>query len=81
MAKKANTMITKRFVMRQSLIGKKAIITFTNKKGDTFTYDHDAVYEANKDKLGAMNCWHKYKNYTNTNALPTWARDHQVESK
>ena len=81
MAKKANNMVTKRFVMRKSLIGKKAIITFTNKKGDTFTYDHDAVYDANKDKLEAMNCWHKYKNYTNTNALPTWAREHQVESK
>ena len=82
MAKKqANTMTTKRFVMRQTLIGKKAIITFTNKKGNSFTYDHDAVYEANKDKLNAMPCWNKYKNYTNTNNLPTWAREHQVESK
>ena len=32
MANKANNMVTKRFVMRKSLIGKKAIITFTNTK-------------------------------------------------
>lgn len=74
-------MTTKRFVLRKTLIGKKAIISFTNKKGITMKYDHDAVYNANKDKLNAMPCWEKYKNYTNTNALPTWARDHQVESK
>ena len=81
MTKKANTMTTKRFVMRKTLVGKKAIITFTNKKGDSYTYDHDAVYEANKEKLEKMPCWNKYKNYTNTNNLPTWAREHQVESK
>jgi len=72
---------TKRFVLRKTLIGKKAIITFTNKKGDVMKYDHDAVYNANKEKLEAMPCWAKYKNYTNTNNLPTWARQHQVESK
>ena len=72
---------TKRFVLRKTLIGKKAIITFTNKKGNVMKYDHDAVYNANKEKLEAMPCWEKYKNYTNTNNLPTWAREHQVESK
>lgn len=74
-------MTTKRFVLRKTLIGKKAIITFVNKKGDSMTYDHDAVYTANQDKIEAMNCWHKYKNYTNSNNLPTWAREHQVEAK
>jgi hypothetical protein len=72
---------TKRFVLRKTLIGKKAIITFTNKKGDVMKYKHDDVYNANKEKLEAMPCWEKYKNYTNTNNLPTWAREHQVESK
>jgi hypothetical protein len=83
MANKAtvNSMTTKRFVMRKTLVGKKAIITFTNKKGNSYTYDHDKVYKANKEKLEAMPCWNKYKNYTNTNNLPTWAREHQVESK
>ena len=34
MSKEINNIITKRFVIRKSLIGKHAIITFTNKKGD-----------------------------------------------
>jgi len=72
---------TKRFVMRKSLIGNNVIITFTTKKGNTYTYDHDAVYSANQEKLESMECWHKYGNYTNSSNLPTWARDHQVEVK
>tara|TARA_B100000900_G_scaffold252586_1_gene215274 strand:+ start:340 stop:558 length:219 start_codon:yes stop_codon:yes gene_type:complete len=72
-------MTTKRFVMRKTLIGKNTIVTFTNKKGITYKYDHDAVYSANQEKLEAMECWHKYGNYTNSNNLPTWAREFAVE--
>ena len=72
-------MTTKRFVMRKTLIGKNEIVTFTNKKGITYMYDHDAVYSANQEKLEAMECWHKYGNYTNSNNLPTWAREFTVE--
>ena len=64
----------KRFVIAKSLIGKNVLITFTNKKGETYTYDHDAVYSANQEKLEAMECFQKYSNYTNSNNLPTWAR-------
>ena len=67
--------ITKsRFVISKTLIGKSAIITFTNKKGITFTYDHDAVYSANQEHFETMNCFQKYGSYTNSNNLPTWAR-------
>ena len=62
-----STLKTKRFVMRKSLIGNNTIITFTN--------------SANQYKLETMECWHKYGNYTNSNNLPTWAREHQVETK
>tara|TARA_Y100000361_G_C11026008_1_gene272182 strand:+ start:232 stop:450 length:219 start_codon:yes stop_codon:yes gene_type:complete len=72
-------MTTKRFVMRKTLIGTNTIVTFTNKKGITYKYDHDAVYSANQEKLEAMECWHKYGNYTNSNNLPTWAREFAVE--
>ena len=72
-------MKTKRFVLRKSLIGKKVIIEFTNKKGVTRKYSHDKVYEANKERLEAMPCWGKYKNYTNTNNLPTWAREFEIK--
>ena len=65
---------TKRFVIRKSLIGKNAVITFTNKKGETYTYNHDEVYECNKERFNNMNCFQKYKSYTCTNNLPTFAR-------
>ena len=69
-----NELTTKRFVIRKSLIGKNVVITFTNKKGDECTYNHDDVYNNNKDLLNNMNCFNKYKSYTATNNLPTWAR-------
>jgi len=77
----SNAITTKRFVIRKSLIGTNTIITFTNKKDQTFSYDHDAVYSANQEHLETMECFQKYGNYTNSNNLPTWAREHQVETK
>ena len=68
-----------RFVISKSLIGKNVVITFTNKKGITYKYDHDAVYSANQEKFETMNCFQKYGNYTNSNNLPTFARDYSVE--
>ena len=67
-------LITKRFVIRKSLIGKKAIITFTTKKGNSVTYNHDEVYNKNKKRFDSMNCFQKYKSYTNTNNIPTFCR-------
>jgi hypothetical protein len=68
-------MTTKRFVIRKSLLGKNEVITFTNKKGETFKYNHDEVYKANKAKLEAMPCFQKYKSYTATNNVPSFAKD------
>ena len=68
-----------RFTIAKSLIGQNAIITFTNKKGETYTYDHDAVYSANQEKFETMNCFQQYGNYTNSNNLPTFAREFAVE--
>ena len=72
-------MTKKRFVLSKALIGKSVIIEFTNKKGITYKYDHDAVYSLNQEKIETMDCWHKYGNYTNSNNLPTWAREFAVE--
>ena len=72
--------ITKsRFVISKTLIGKSAIITFTNKKGITYTYDHDAVYSANQEHFESMNCFTQYGSYTNSNNLPTFARAFEVK--
>ena len=75
MSNKSNSLTTKRFVIRKSLLGKNTVITFTNKKGDTITYNHDKVYEVNKERFESMNCFKKYKSYTNTNNIPTFCRD------
>ena len=71
---KVEELKTKRFVIRKSLIGKNVVITFTNKKGDLITYNHDEVYERNKERFESMNCFQKYKSYTNTNNIPTFCR-------
>ena len=68
----------KRFVIRKSLIGKNVIITFTNKKGEEVKYNHDAVYTAHKERFESMNCFAKYKNYTNTNAMPAFCREMKI---
>ena len=39
-----SNLTTKRFVIRKSLIGNNTIITFTNKKDETYTYNHDEIY-------------------------------------
>ena len=74
MSKEMNTLTTKRFVIRKSLIGKNTIITFENKKKEMITYNHDEVYEKNKERFESMNCFKKYKSYTSSNNIPTFCR-------
>ena len=69
-----SNLTTKRFVIRKSLIGKNVVITFINKKGIKCEYNHDEVYNKNKERFDNMNCFKKYKSYTCTNNLPTFAR-------
>ena len=70
-----NVLKCKRFVVRKSLVGKNQLIEFTNKKGDTYTYNHDKVFEVMKSKLETLPCWEKYKSYTATNNIPKVCRD------
>jgi len=78
---KLNNLTTKRFVIRKSLIGKNTIITFTNKKQETVSYNHDEVYNTHSDKFESMNCFQKYKSYTNSNCVPKFCRDLQTISE
>ena len=66
---------TKRFVIRKSLIGKNTVITFTNKKQENVSYNHDEVYNTYKSRFESMNCFAKYKSYTNSNAIPAFCRN------
>ena len=78
MSNSTSTLKTNRFVIRKSLIGKNTIITFTNKKGITMSYNHDDVYNTHKDRFESMNCFAKYKSYTNSNNIPAFCRDLKI---
>ena len=75
MSKNVNNLTTKRFVIRKSLIGKNTVITFTDKKQEKVSYNHDEVYNTHKKRFEQMNCFAKYKSYTNSNAIPAFCRD------
>ena len=72
---KMNKLTTKRFVIRKSLIGENTIITFTNKKDQTFSYDHDEVYCTFQEKFESMPCFQEYGSYTNSNTVPKFCRE------
>ena len=64
------TLTSKRFVLRQSLVGKNTNITVTFKNGNTVTYSHDKAFSIMQKALEAMPCWAKYKSYTASNNNP-----------
>ena len=72
---KTNNITTKRFVIRKSLLDTNTVITFTNKKDQTFTYDHDEIYSTFQEKFESMPCFQEYKSYTNSNTVPKFCRD------
>ena len=69
----------KRFVIRKSLIGKNVVIEFVNKKNELVKYNHDDVYSTHKERFDSMNCFTKYKSYTNTNCMPAFCRDLKIQ--
>ena len=71
----SETLKSKRFVVRKSLLGKGVLIEFVNKRGDKITYDHDKAYEVMKETLDNLPCFEKYKSYTATNNIPKLIRD------
>ena len=74
----SNVLKSKRFVVRKSLIGKNQVITFTNKKGDEITYNHDKVYSIMKENLEKLACFVKYKSYTASNNIPVVLRGKEL---
>jgi len=72
------TLNSKRFVVRQSLIGKNTTINVTFKNGKTYKYNHDKVFNIMKSKLTNMPCFIKYKSYTSSTSVPVVLRDKEV---
>ena len=73
-----NTLTSKRFVLRQSLVGKNTNITVTFKNGNSVTYSHDKAFTIMQKALEAMPCWAKYKSYTATNNVPKVLRESEA---
>jgi len=75
---KLNSLTTKRFVIRKSLIGTNTVVTMTTKKG-TYKYNHDDIYSEFQEKFETMECFQKYGNYTNSNVIPAFARHLEIK--
>jgi len=75
MSNTQNTINSKRFVIRKSLIGKNTTINVEFKNGKTCTYNHDKVYEVMKEKLNTLPCFIKYNSYTSSTNVPVSVRD------
>ena len=73
-----NVLKSKRFVVRQSLVGKNTTVEVTFKNGKTATYNHDKVFSIMKDTLTTLPCWLKYKSYTASNNIPVVLRDKEL---
>jgi hypothetical protein len=62
--------VRKNFVVRESWLGRNQIITFTNNKGQTLTYNHDEVLKVMLPKLELQACWQKRKYWSQSTNMP-----------
>ena len=75
MSNTKNTINSKRFVIRKSLINKNTIINVEFKNGKTCTYNHDEVYNVMKNTLTKLPCFIKYNSYTSSSNVPVSVRN------
>ena len=73
-----SNLITKRFVIRKSLIGQNTIIEVNFKNGKTFKYNHDKAYELMSENLDHLTCWLKYNSYTSSTSIPKVLQNTEV---
>ena len=72
---KKEILVSKRFIIRKSLIGKGIVVQFTDYDGRVHKYDHDKVYQLEKERFDNMKCFAKYKYYSQTFDLPKFVRE------
>ena len=68
-------LVSKRFIIRKTLIGKGLTVEFTDYDGNVHRYSHDKVYELEKERFDNMKCFQKYKYYSQTFSLPKFVRE------
>jgi len=64
----------KNFVVRDSWMGRNQVITFTNNKGITLSYNHDEVLKVMLPTLSISPCWIKRKYWSQSTDLPMIVR-------
>ena len=69
----------KRFIISKSMVGKGQLVEVETRTGNTFTYDHDQIYNLFKSKFDSMPCFEKYGNCTNSDNLPKFVREALVK--
>jgi hypothetical protein len=72
---KKEILVSKRFIIRKSLIGKGLVVQLTDYDGKVHKYDHDKVYELERERFDNMKCFAKYKYYSQTFDLPKFVRE------
>lgn len=72
---KLQELVSKRFIIRKSLIGKNVVVRFTDYDGKVHKYNHDKVYTYHKERFDNMKCFNKYKYYSQTFDLPKFVRE------
>lgn len=64
----------KNFVVRESWLGRNQIITFTNNKNVTVSYNHDEVLKVMLPQLSISPCWIKRKYWSQSTDAPMIVR-------
>ena len=64
----------KNFVVRKSWEGRNQVITFTNNKGQTITYNHDEALKVMLPKLNILPCWAKRGYWSQSTDAPMLVR-------
>jgi len=73
-----NSIQSKRFVIRKSLIGSNSIIEVTFKSGKTFKYNHDKAFQLMSSNLEHVSWWLKYNTYTSSTSVPKVLQNTEV---
>jgi len=74
-------LVSKRFIIRKTLIGKGVIVEFKDYDGVVHKYSHDKVYEYHRERFDNMKCFQKYKYYSQTFALPKFVREMELSDR
>ena len=68
----------KNFVVRKSWLGRNQVITFTNNKGQTITYNHDEALKVMLPKLSILPCWAKRGYWSQSTNAPKKGRSSEA---